>query len=299
MGRYRLKRTYSGRGVETSGLRSIGETMENTLEAYIDGSSIPRPRRGGIGVRFVRNDEDTGEEIIIDLSPPGWKEGTNQEMEILACTTALRESLKLELPKAIRRLVILSDSDYVCKGYRYALFVWPRTKWEGRFEQPIENGEDWEELGKWYKKAKDRFEVIRIEWIEKNSSPHNKAAHRLAKGSARNAVNAPRKVVHSARKRSQEVVDRGSVKMEGQDLTIYVTESKLLRLQKVWRATYEVVDPDSPYCGKRDRIIAPWSKRLDRGHTYRIRVNDDNKNPRVEELYGEVLPPEEEEKGGA
>jgi hypothetical protein len=115
--------------------------------------------------------------------------------------------------------------------------------------------------------------------------------------SARNALNDPRKTVHSGRKRSKEVVDPGSVKMEGQDLTIYVTESKLLKLQKKWRVTYEVVNEESPYSGRRARITADWNKRLDRGHTYRIRVNEDTRNPRVDEVYEEVLPSDKEEKG--
>ena len=273
--------------------------MEDTLEAYIDGSCIPRPRRGGIGVRFVRNDEDTGDEIIVlELSPPGWKQATNQEMEILACTTALRESLSLELPEAIRRLVVRSDSDYVCKGYWQAVAVWPKRQWQGKWEQEIENAEDWKDLAKWYKKAaKTRFEVVRVEWVAKDSTPHNRAAHKLAQMSARNAINEPRKVVHSGRKRSKEVVKPGSVRMEGQVLTIYVTESKVLKLPKKWRVTYEVVNADSPYCGKRARITADWNKRLDRGHTYRIRVNEDTRNPRVDEVYGEVLPSGEQEKG--
>jgi len=159
----------------------------------------------------VRNDETSGQPIVEDLSPPGYKQAANQEMEILACTPALKESLKLEFPDSIRRLVVRSDSDYVCKDSWNAVSIWPAKKWLGKWGQPIENAEDWKDLAKWYKKARDRFEVVRVEWAEKDSTPHNKAAHKLAQMSARNAINEARKVVHSGRKRSKEAVDRGSV----------------------------------------------------------------------------------------
>jgi len=246
---------------------------------------------------FVRNDETSGEPITEKMSPPGYQQATNQEMEILASTTALRESLRLELPHSIRRLVIWSDSMYACDSYWNAISRWPKAKWLGKYGQPIENAPDWKDLAKWYAKALARFDVVKIQWARKDSTPYSKAAHKLAQESAKNAINKPRKIVHSGRKRSKEKVDRGGVRMEGQDLTVYVTECKPLTVQKLWRATYEVVNSDSPYCGRRDKIITDWRKRLDRGHTYRIRVNKDTRNPRVDEVYGEVMPSGEKEKG--
>lgn len=268
--------------------------MENTLEAYTDGSCLSHPRRGGIGTRFVRIDENTGEEIIQDLSPPGYPNATNQEMEILACTTALREALSLPLPESVRRLVIWTDSAYLHDNYKRAIFEWPKRKWYRSSGGPIENAEDWKELVRYYKKAAERFEVVRIEWVRGHSkNPHNKAADRLARDSARNASNRPRKVVHVRRKHTTETVSRGSVGMEGQRLTIRVFQSGILNVQKLWRCTYEVVSPDSPFVGRVDVVFTDEDKRLDAGHTYDVRFNQDNANPRIMQVFGEILPAEE------
>jgi ribonuclease HI len=272
--------------------------MDDTLEAYTDGSSLPSPRRGGIGIRFVWCDEETGEEVIDDLSYPGYKGGTNQEMEILACKTALEESVSIPSPDSTRRLVIHTDSLYVQQNYKNALFKWP-PKWLRKSGAPVENAEDWKELIRAFKKAKQRFEVLRIEWIPgKSKNPHIRAAHKLAQASARNATKPPRKVKNVRRKESPEIVDRGSVKMEGQTLTIRIRNSNLLKIQKVWRCTYEVVLEDSPHTGKADIIFSERNKRLDAGHTYVVRVNDDTNNPWIEEILHEVLPQTDTEDGG-
>jgi len=269
--------------------------LEDTLEIYVDGSSLPKPRRGGIGIIFVGADSLTGEELIEVLCPPGWKEGTNQEMELLACTTALRGVLELDL-SGVRRLVIYTDSDYLVSNYKRAMFEWPKQGWLGRSGAPVENAEDWQDLIRAYKKALERFEVIRIEWVEGHSdNRYNKAADGLAKQSAKNALNPPRKVRHVRRKKSEAIVSRGSVRREGQTMTVRVTQSGILNVQKLWRCTYEVVSEDSPDLGKRDVIICDKGIRLDAGHTYIVRVNEEPKNPRVVELIEELVPHTEED----
>jgi ribonuclease HI len=270
--------------------------MEETLEAYTDGSCLPSPRRGGIGIRFVAVDDATGDEVTEDLSPPGYKGATNQEMELLACTKAFQEALQLDLPASVRRLVIRTDSSYLHDNYKRAIFEWPKQKWLTRSGAPVENAEDWRELVRWFKKASERFEVVRIDWVKGHSrNPHNKAAHQLAAQSAKRAFNRPRKVVHVRRKKSEDTVSRGSVLMQGQTMTIRVTQSGILNVQKLWRCTYEVASTDSPFEGRRDVIICERGIRLDAGHTYQVRVNGDNRNPRVVEVLTEVAEAAEEE----
>lgn len=274
--------------------------MEDTLEAYTDGSSLSHPRRGGIGIRFVWIDDSTGNEVIEDQSPPGYPSATNQEMELLACTKAMQEALLLELPGSIRRLVIMTDSAYLHENYKRAIFEWPKHKWFRSSGSPVENAEDWKRLVSAFKKAAKKFNIVRIDWVKGHSgNTHNKAADRLAKESANNPWNKPRKIVHVRRKRTIESISRGSVRMEGQRLTVRVFQSGILRVQKLWRCTYEVVSEDSPYFGKVDIIFAEPDKRLDAGHIYDIRVNEDDENPRVVELFGEVLPEDGENENAA
>ena len=64
-------------------------TYEDALNIYTDGSSLRRPRRGGVAFRYIIIN-DAGDEEWQDECPPGYKEGTNNEMELMACILALR-----------------------------------------------------------------------------------------------------------------------------------------------------------------------------------------------------------------
>ena len=251
---------------------------------------------GGSGSGSLALTISSGDEVTEDLSPPGYQGATNQEMELLACAKSLQEALELDLPASVRRLVIRTDSSYLQDNYKRAIFEWPKQKWLTRSGAPVENAEDWKELVRWYKKACERFDVVRIDWVKGHSgNPHNKAAHRLAVQSARRAFNKPRKVVHVRRKRTDETVSRGSVLMKGQTMTIRVTQSGILNVQKLWRCTYEVVSAVGADAGRRDVIICDKGIRLDAGHTYEVRVNEDTRNPRVVDVLREVAEVVEEE----
>jgi ribonuclease HI len=266
--------------------------MSDTLEAYTDGSCLSHPRRGGIGVHFVYADPGTGSELTEDISPPGYPAATNQEMEILACTTALKEAYKTRWPVPFRRLILRTDSTYVQENYKRAIHEWPKNRWMRRDGGPVENAVDWKDLVKWFKKAAEKFHVIRIEWVEGHAAnPHNKAAHRLAQASARSPLNKPRKVIHVRRKHTTEMVERGSVRMTGQRLTIHVIQSGWLKLQNVWRCKYEVMSAESPFLGKVDIIFADPANRLDAGHTYEVIVNSHQAYPRVVHVARELQPP--------
>ena len=263
--------------------------MPDTLAAYTDGSCLPHPRRGGIGIRFVFADALSGEEVTRDFSPPGYPGATNQEMEILACVEALTLALETRWPQRFSRLVIFTDSSYVQQNYKRAIFEWPKRKWERSSGAPVENAEDWKRLAKCYKKALIEFSTIRLEWVAGHSTnSHNKVANRLARASARNPLNAPRKVVHVRRKYTAKALERGSVQMNGQTMTIYVYNSSYLKLQKLWRCKYVVISENSSDFGNVDILFTDKPRRLDAGHTYIVRVNSDSNNPRVAERLEEV-----------
>ncbi|MEO1019278.1 MAG: RNase H family protein, partial [Pseudomonadota bacterium] len=64
-------------------------TYEDAVNIYTDGSCLPNPRRGGVGYRYIVINE-AGHEEWQDESPPGYKQATNNQMELLACVLALR-----------------------------------------------------------------------------------------------------------------------------------------------------------------------------------------------------------------
>ncbi len=112
-----------------------GVVDENALNAFTDGSSLGSPRSGGIGIRLVLIDED-GEEVIQDLEFLGYKDATNNQMELKACILALEEAVRLHLTGTVSKVIIYTDSLYVADNYTRAMFDWPKTKWHTRSGRP-------------------------------------------------------------------------------------------------------------------------------------------------------------------
>jgi ribonuclease HI len=135
---------------------------EDALTVFTDGSSLPSPRRGGLGVRFVYCDR-LGHETAWDMSEVGVPGTTNDQMELLAVTTALREIQSRRFPADVlgraRRIDIYTDSQYVADNVGTAMLDWPRTGWITRAGHPVDNAGLWKdvviELGK-VKKLKHR-----------------------------------------------------------------------------------------------------------------------------------------------
>ena len=74
--------------------------------------------------------------------------------------------------------------------------------------------------------------------------------------------------------------------MEGQEINIRIITDKRMREQKVWRYKYEVLPSDSLYAGKVDIIYSEILLRAH--HSYRVRVCNNQKNPRILELIEEI-----------
>lgn len=256
---------------------------EDALNIYTDGSSFGGPRRGGVGMLFVLID-DSGNEQSHEFCPPGYRGATNNQMELKACVLALREASRLRLTDAVSKIVIHTDSMYVSENVNRAKFEWPKTKWCRRGGAPVANTELWKDLIKAIKAA---GKPVHFEWVKGHSKDlNNRKVDKLAKSSARTALNPPLTIVNVRRKLSSEIVALGSVGMLGQRLTIRVITSEYLRTHRVWKLKYEVMSKRSPYYSKIDVIYS--EPMLSAGHQYRVRVNSDPKHPRIEKLFSEV-----------
>lgn len=264
-------------------------TLENALNIFTDGSSFGSPRAGGIGVRFVMIDS-SGEEEVQDFEFVGYRNATNNQMELHACIVALKEAMKTELPPNVGEVVIYSDSLYVRDNYRKAMFEWRKTRWLTRSGRPVLNADLWRELIKCIRKIGSPVE---IKWVKGHSkSEHNKAADRLARESARRPFNRPLTHVNVRRKKTDRSVDVGSVEMHGQRVTIRIVGSEYLKVQRVWKYKYEVVSKRSRYRGNVDIIFCEGF--LGPGHTYYVRVNSDTNNPRIQKVFREIKPKSED-----
>lgn len=256
---------------------------ENALNIYVDGSSYPNPRRGGIGIRYITIDE-AGDEVIEDDAPPGYKEGTNNQMELMACIKGLEGACNHETIDSVDRVYVFTDSLYVKDNVNRAICEWPRQKWLNRDGRPIENGPLWKDLVRQKKKVP---RTVEFRWARGHSkNPHSKAVDKLAKQSANGFLNLPLKVATVRRKITEQSVQRGSVRMHGQELDIRIITDTLLKPQKIYEYKYEVISESSEYCGKVDWIFSEHLLRA--GHHYEVRVNEETKNPRIVGVLGEL-----------
>lgn len=188
---------------------------ENALHIYTDGSSLPSPRRGGIGIRFLLIDS-RGNEEITDSRHAGYEGATNNQMELQACIEALEEARDLGLATSVSKIVVHTDSQYVAENVRHAIFTWPKQRWTTRAGAPVLNADLWKRLVREIKNAGHRVE---FEWVQGHSKdPHNRAVDKLAKGSARATLKPPLSVVSVRKKWTSEAVSVGSVRMLGQRL---------------------------------------------------------------------------------
>jgi hypothetical protein len=169
-----------------------------------------------------------------------------------------------------------------------ACFVWPPKDWMTREGAPVQNAEQWKDFRREYGKLR-RLKRVEIEWGRGHSAdnPHNKAVDKLAKESANRPVREPLVRGSVRRKKSSKPTERGSVEMSSQRLTIRIIEAQYLPVQKLHKYRYEVVSQRSPFRGNVD--IAHSENSLMRpGHTYRVTMNDDPKNPMIVKCHLEV-----------
>jgi ribonuclease HI len=150
--------------------------VEDALNIFTDGSSLPTPRRGGVGIRFVQIDS-SGHEQTIDIELPGYKNATNNQMELYACIMALKEALKLEALSTVRKIVIHTDSQYVVNNYKKAMFTWPKWRWHTSSGRPVLNADLWKDLVKSIRNTGKRVDFI---WEKEQAKHiHSKAVDRL------------------------------------------------------------------------------------------------------------------------
>lgn len=265
----------------------LGIPEEDALNIYTDGSSYPNKQRAaGVGIRFVWMNE-SGEEEIEDYAPVGWQKATVDEMEIEACTVALKEARRLfKDMRRFKRVVIFSDSLYVTGNFVKAMNVWPRRAWRGANGVPVENIELWKRL----RKESNAFPIpIKVGWVKGHkSNVHNRAADKLAKKSASMPFNKPLSVSETTRKWSDRKTKRGCVPVVGQEIKIRIISREYKKRAKVYEYRYEVIDPaDKSY---KDVDFVRCGQGLSRNKCFLVRLNSDHNNPCIEELIEEFDP---------
>lgn len=263
---------------------------ERALTIYVDGSMRSSPRRGGIGILFVWVKDD-GHEATWDHSLPATIGANNQEMELEAPSDALKLVIGHHAPFDLSRfdkIVIRTDSEYVHGNLPIAISTWRNNRWTKKGGGAVLNVRDWKNLLTLMRRLDREYRLrVHFEWKKGKKGKHAKAVDKLAKASSDSPSFGHARPNVVRRKKSPHQVEVGSVRMDAQVMTIRVIQSQYLPPpRRSSRYKYEVVDKDSPSYEKVD--WAESDKELKRGHTYSVRMNADQDNPRIEEVLEEL-----------
>lgn len=264
--------------------------FEDALNIYTDGSMFSAPRAGGIGIVFVIINESGDPKVINEFEYPGYRQATNNEMELEACIKGLSEALDDDGDlQRYSRIEIFTDSRYVAENCKNAMFVWPKTQWKSKSTgRPILHVNQWKRLLRLLLRAQQERRRVTIRWVKGHKkNPYNKAADKAAKRSAKNPLNKPLSTVSVRRKTTNKKTEIGSVKMLGQQVIVRIITAEYLGPpHRLWKYKYEVLSKDSKYCGNVDEIFSEIALRD--GHQYEVRVNNETRNPRIVELVCEL-----------
>lgn len=258
---------------------------ENILYVYTDGSSLPKPRRGGIGVCYVQVD-NAGNEMKIEADLGGYKNGTNNEMELKAVIEGLKKISDYNFQASYNLIEVRTDSRYVVDNKSSAIFNWSQNDWCNADGKPIENALLWKELIKVLKAIGKRVE---FRWVKGHAKDqYNKVVDRLAKQSAKALLHDPLVVTKLRRKKFGVSTKMGSIGMDGQLVSLYIINDSFLKLPNVSKYRCQVISKVSEYYKNIDMIYSEHHH-LKSGHSYRVKLNSSQKNPRILDVIREIV----------
>lgn len=262
---------------------------DTLLTIYVDGSSKPKPRRGGVGLIFSWVDEEGNEVTSEDALPFSYEGGSNNQMEIEAVIEALKIATGRHAPVdpvRFEKILVSTDSKHVSGHFRTALSTWPARGWMTNEGSPVLNTLQWKELRRIVNRLwRERRLRVDVEWKPGKKGAQAKRVDKLAKKSADSPLR--RKLEHQRvrPKWGPQTVEKGCVKVHGQEEVVRLVTDRLVRPHNVYRYMYEVVDRASPDYQKVDYVFSHIL--LNAGHIYRVRFNADMGYPQIEEMLEE------------
>jgi len=135
------------------------------IEIYTDGACSGNPGQGGLGIVIKIEQE-------IKLINKGFKNTTNNRMELRACIEALKFCQKFYPQNQIK---IFTDSTYVQKGICEWIITWKKNGFKSTQKKAIKNQDLWQSLDQL------NNEKISWHWIKGHSGNFfNEKADRLA-----------------------------------------------------------------------------------------------------------------------
>ncbi|MBL8992185.1 MAG: ribonuclease HI [Spirochaetia bacterium] len=259
------------------------QLRDDALNIFTDGSSQPKPRRGGYGIRFIVTDKNGAIEEKADVPSESFSGATNNQMELLPCLSALKAVEKRTVPTGAKsKIVIFSDSKYVVDHVKTAIYQWSKSKWRTKEGRPVANADIWKELLKVMVRLSKLGKRVEFVWVKgHDKQEHNEAVDGIARASANLK---PRKHFSRAgvrKKWSKRKTIPGCVRMQGQAAIVRIITDEWLRVQKLYRCRYEVFSEQTGTFEEVDQACS--NKEIKAAHFYRVRFNTDQGNPMLDE----------------
>ncbi len=255
----------------------------NSIKIYTDGSRNP-DREGGFGlvIEYPSDQNLENEEISVQ----GYKETTNQRMELGACVYALKyiRNNQDKFRKMTGRVIIATNSDYVCSN-QYRVIYWRKDKWKNREGRPIENSDLWKEFLSVKSNVGIRTEIV---WVKGKSIPIVKRVDKLAKQSVRSVIKR-RDYGYKKGKIGKSKVKNGESPIlfpaNNQEEIIHIYHYTIINNQK--KIKFDL------FSEKENNFVEKYiaylidNKGVDihrHGHYYRVKFNNNSKYPIIEEV---------------
>jgi len=146
--------------------------FNDNVEVFTDGACHGNPGPCGWGYCVTNN----GTEIHSAYKYLG--EATNNIAEL----EAFRKALEYILEKNYTKVVLHTDSQYVCKGYNEWLAGWVRKGWKNSQGKPVANSWSWKKIRKMQRKFHARTGCrLTVKWVKAHAgNKFNEQADRLA-----------------------------------------------------------------------------------------------------------------------
>lgn len=149
------------------------------LKIFIDGSALENPGGAGGVAGIIQYPDSSGkpDEQIFDV---GYRETTNNRMELRALITALQYARATASSLRVSRVQIITDSLYVNNNYRRA-DGWRHNDWKNLAGKAVENSDLWKEFLSLWGKQRIRVDIV---WRKGKKSPILKQVDKAAKRAA-------------------------------------------------------------------------------------------------------------------
>lgn len=258
----------------------------HALKLYIDGAAFDNPGGPG-GFAIVAEYPDEWNRPSEELFKEGYKETTNNRMELSACLRAFELVRSKGKGLGVQRVLIITDSMYVYENHRRAS-TWRRNKWRSASGRPIENADLWKSFLSIQSKVRVRTEII---WQRGKQSPILKTVDRASKDAAKVPSQTDSGFREGKVGRSKVNLPGASVLFpaRGQEATIHVYRSALVNKtdHKIFFNLYS--EERQSFAEKFVAYTNPErAVDLHRGHSYKVRFNDNPKYPLIETVLEEV-----------